>query len=83
MVSLERFAVDITFNLAQIFTAWREKMCAFLHVPQRTTDLKFSNQLKMKSTTRLYFTLLAVLAHSLFSLRAQKVTFPPGRLIGN
>ena len=51
MVSLERFAVDITFNLAEIFTAWQEKMCVFLHVPQQTTDLKFSNPLKMKSTT--------------------------------
>ena len=51
MVSLERFAVDITFNLAEIFTAWQEKMCVFLHVPQQTTDLKFYNQLKMKSTS--------------------------------
>ena len=67
----------------EMFTAWREKMWVFLHKSQQTSDLKFSDQLKVKSTTWLYFTLHAVLAHNPFSLRAQEVTFPSGRLIRN
>ena len=37
----------------------------------------FADQLNMKSAKLLYFTIPAVLAHNLFSLHAQTVTFPP------
>ena len=61
--------------------AW-EKVCViFLHEPQQTNDLKFADQLKIKSVTWLYFTILAVLAHNLFSLGAQKGIPPPPREI--
>lgn len=47
-----QFVVDIVANLPRIFTAWREKLC-FLHEPQQTTDLKFVDQLKIKSSDRM------------------------------
>ena len=46
-----QFVVDIVSNLAETFTTCREKTWSFLHEPQQTLDLKFGDQLKMKSTT--------------------------------
>ena len=46
-----QFVVDIVFNLAGVFTTCREKMWGFLHEAQQTLDLKFGDQLKMKSTS--------------------------------
>ena len=62
-----------------MFTAWREKMWGFLHEPQQRTDLKFADQLlKMKSTTsHTVFHVTREAAHNLFSLRAQRDSFPP------
>ena len=51
----------------------------FLHEPQQRTDLKFADQfLKMKSSTsRTVFYVTREVAHGLFSLRAQRDSFPP------
>lgn len=46
-----QFVIDIDSNLAEIFTACREKMWVFLHESQKALDLKFADPLKMKSTT--------------------------------
>jgi len=46
-----QFVIDIVSNLAEIFTACREEMWVFLYEPQKALDLKFADQLKMKSTT--------------------------------
>ena len=46
-----QFVVDIVSNLEEIFTTCRDKMWSFLHEPQQTLDLKFGDQLKIKTTT--------------------------------
>ena len=72
-----QFVVDIVSSLAEVFTTCREKMWGFLHEAQQTLDLKFGDQLKMKSTSWLDFTFLAVPAHNpifFARARAQKVT---------
>ena len=46
-----QFVIDIVSNLPEIFTDRLEKMWVFLHEPQKALDLKFADQLKMKSTT--------------------------------
>ena len=66
-----QFVVDIVSNLAEIFTTRRDKMWSFLHEPQQTLDLKFGDQLKIKTATWLNFTLLVVPAHNLFVARAE------------
>ena len=50
-----QFVVDIVSNLPRIFTAWCEKMWGFLHEPQQITDLKFVDQLKIKSSDHMTF----------------------------
>ena len=64
---------------SKIFTAWREKTWVFLHEPQQRSDLKFADKLlKMKSTTsQTVFHVTRRVAYNLFSLRAQRDTFPP------
>lgn len=46
-----QFVVDIVSYRSEVFTTCREKMWGFLHEAQQTLDLKFGEQLKMKSTS--------------------------------
>ena len=70
-----QFVIDIVSSLAEVFTTCREKMWGFLHEAQQTLDLKFGDQLKMKSTSWLDFTFLAVPAHNPIFLLARAESY--------
>ena len=65
--------LSILFPILQRYSPPIEKKCE--EEPQQTLDLKFGDQLKMKSTTWLNFFLLAVPAHNLFRCARRKLVF--------
>ena len=65
--------LSILFPILQRYSPPIEKKCE--EEPQQTLDLKFGDQLKMKSTTWLNFSLLAVPAHNLFRCARRKLVF--------